>query len=201
MPSSTPIFGFPYPLGTDPVAQGDNVIQQLAEDVEKVLDAQVGLWLIKTETVTTPSAEILLSNVFSSAYTNYRVVGSNLDLSTMTSIRLQFRDAGGNITTGHIFGGFFVNMVTAPPTGQIGSGATSSLQISFSNTVTNTGFSAEIYRPFISGTTALSAIGADSGTMSVVAAQQTETKIVTGFRLFGLSGNISGTVSVYGYRD
>lgn len=38
MPGATPIYGFPYPLGTDPVAQGDNVIRSLAEDVETVID-------------------------------------------------------------------------------------------------------------------------------------------------------------------
>ena len=40
MPGSTPIYGFPYPLGSDPVSDGDNVIRSLAEDVETELSAQ-----------------------------------------------------------------------------------------------------------------------------------------------------------------
>jgi hypothetical protein len=34
MPASTPIYGFPYPLGTDPVGQGAQDIQDLATAVE-----------------------------------------------------------------------------------------------------------------------------------------------------------------------
>ncbi|MBF6085302.1 hypothetical protein IU485_28435 [Nocardia cyriacigeorgica] len=37
MPGQTPVYGFPYPLGTEPVAQGDNVIQSLATAVETTL--------------------------------------------------------------------------------------------------------------------------------------------------------------------
>jgi hypothetical protein len=37
MPANTPIYGFPYPLGTDPVSQGDNDIRALAEDIESVI--------------------------------------------------------------------------------------------------------------------------------------------------------------------
>lgn len=40
MPGSTPIYGFPYPLGTDPVRNGDNIIRALAEDVETVISGQ-----------------------------------------------------------------------------------------------------------------------------------------------------------------
>jgi hypothetical protein len=39
MPGSTPIYGFPYPLGTDPVRDGDNVIRSLAEDVETEINS------------------------------------------------------------------------------------------------------------------------------------------------------------------
>jgi hypothetical protein len=45
MPANTPIYNFPYPLGTDPVSQGDNDIRALAEDVEtvvSVIDGKVG---------------------------------------------------------------------------------------------------------------------------------------------------------------
>lgn len=34
MPSQTPVFALPYPLGTDPVADGDDAIKALAERIE-----------------------------------------------------------------------------------------------------------------------------------------------------------------------
>lgn len=42
MPANTPIFGFPYPVGTDRVADGDDAIKALAERVEGILGGTVG---------------------------------------------------------------------------------------------------------------------------------------------------------------
>jgi len=38
MPANTPIYGWPYPVGTDRVADGDNAIQDLAEAIEATVD-------------------------------------------------------------------------------------------------------------------------------------------------------------------
>lgn len=38
MPADTPIYGWPYPVGTDRVADGDNAIQDLAEAIEATVD-------------------------------------------------------------------------------------------------------------------------------------------------------------------
>ena len=42
MGSQTPFYAFPYPLGTDRVADGDNAIQALAEKMEAVLGKGTG---------------------------------------------------------------------------------------------------------------------------------------------------------------
>jgi len=42
MGSQTPFYAFPYPLGTDRVADGDNAIQSLAEKIEQVLGKGTG---------------------------------------------------------------------------------------------------------------------------------------------------------------
>ena len=42
MPASTPLFGFPYPLGTDRVMDGDNAIGALARKVEDQLSGSAG---------------------------------------------------------------------------------------------------------------------------------------------------------------
>jgi len=39
MPSTTPVYKFPYPVGTDRVTDGDNAIQALAERVENIFGA------------------------------------------------------------------------------------------------------------------------------------------------------------------
>lgn len=40
MPGATPTYALPYPVGADPVADGDNIMQALAEAVEDVLEAE-----------------------------------------------------------------------------------------------------------------------------------------------------------------
>lgn len=40
MPGSTPEYGFPYPIGADPLGDGDDRVQELAEAVEAVIAAQ-----------------------------------------------------------------------------------------------------------------------------------------------------------------
>ena len=50
MPANTPL-GFPYPVGTDRVTDGDDSIRALAEAVE----AKIGVWRSGTVVVDTPS--------------------------------------------------------------------------------------------------------------------------------------------------
>ena len=161
----------------------------------------IGLWLISTTTVTSAASEILCANVFSSSYANYRIVVENIDLTIAGGIRLQFRDATGNLAQGHDNAGYFVTMAAAPASGVYGNTNQASFQIGFSDTGNTVALSADIYRPNINGQTVVTSYGADSGSLNIVSARQTETKIITGFRLFGASGNISGTVRVYGYRN
>ena len=74
MPANTPIYGFPYPLGTDPVSQGDNDIRALAEDVETVIAANTpGLVLINQATVSPIALDFLVTG-FTNAYDTFRLV-------------------------------------------------------------------------------------------------------------------------------
>lgn len=47
MPGSTTEYGFPYPIGSDPLQDGDNEIQNLAEAVETT----IGKWQAYTPTI------------------------------------------------------------------------------------------------------------------------------------------------------
>jgi len=84
MPGSTPVFGWPYPTGTDRVMDGDNAIEALARAIE---DSVMGLGIVG-------SAKIIA---------DYALVGSPVAIPGMTftfvaiaghSYRLQ---ASGNI--------------------------------------------------------------------------------------------------------
>lgn len=55
MPGATPTYGLPYPVGTDPVADGDNTMQALAQEVEAEL-ARVDAALVAGDTATLAAA-------------------------------------------------------------------------------------------------------------------------------------------------
>lgn len=89
MPSSTPIYGFPYPLGTDPVGQGAQDIEDLATAVEAQFVATSvaqGLYKIVPTSVTggsvssngdvtigNPTNLVTINDAFVPSFVNYRV--------------------------------------------------------------------------------------------------------------------------------
>jgi hypothetical protein len=100
MPANTPIYNFPYPLGTDPVSQGDNDIRALAEDVETVIDntqSQIGLW--KVASVTLSGSSVSIDNCFTNDYKNYKIVLSGVLTSGAAQAFYRVRASGSDANT------------------------------------------------------------------------------------------------------
>jgi hypothetical protein len=103
---STPIYGFPYPDPSDLVANYPALGQDLAEDVETVINALPpgGLRHINTTTFTSVSA-VNVNNVFTSTYANYRIVINGLTISTSDQdLLLRVRAAGSDAASNYSFG-------------------------------------------------------------------------------------------------
>jgi hypothetical protein len=87
--------GLPYPSGTDPVANGAQDIQDLAEAVETF----PGLRRIAGGTQSGTTA-LNVDSVFSNAYLNYRLLLSEIKISIADrAIRLNFRENGVTIAS------------------------------------------------------------------------------------------------------
>ena len=115
MPANTPIFGFPYPLGTDPVSQGDNDIRALAEDVETVL-ATNGLWLVKTQTIGSGVSSVTVTDAFSADYDNYLVTYTGGVGSTSTFLKMTLGSTTANYyyaVNGHTYANAAANSGSA----------------------------------------------------------------------------------------
>jgi hypothetical protein len=105
MPASTPIYGFPYPLGTDPVGQGAQDIQDLATAVESVLDKYAGLVKVVPTSATNGTidargnvsignsvSEVFIGGAFTSRYANYLLTISDGSYSgARANIQMQLR--------------------------------------------------------------------------------------------------------------
>jgi len=214
MPGSTPIYGFPYPLGSDPVRDGDNVIRSLAEDVETELDTQniainsvqttvndsMGLWLVNTVTFTNSlNADVL--DVFSSLYENYvaEIVGVYSIAGSFTGVQLL--NGTTPKTTLYDRSGFFTTPTTALTTSAQGV-AQSSYIIQGQNTTVN-GAKVTFYKPNVNTRTVITSTAQYGSVNWGSGGIQNEDYVATGFRILpiGNAATFTGTVRVYGYRN
>ncbi len=100
MAGSTPIYGFPYPQPSDLVANYPALGQDLAEDIETVIDglSSGALTLITTQSFSAASA-VNVNNCFSATYDNYKVHIQFSASSGSTTLQFRFRAGGNNDAT------------------------------------------------------------------------------------------------------
>jgi hypothetical protein len=200
MAGATPIYSFPYPESSDLVAAYPALGQDLAEDIETVIAALPtgGLTHIATQSFSAVSS-VSLNGVFTSAYDNYRII-INYVASTATDVRLRVRLAGTDDTTG---GSYVYQRLTGAGSS---AGAASAGANAFDVTSANTNhalWSADILGPELAARTGFLSLGFRTGgeTVWVGAGSHTQTTAYDGFTFFPASGNITGTLRVYGYAN
>lgn len=163
--------------------------------------ANSGLVYVTSSNLTTVTNTI--SNAFSSTYDSYRVVVSGLNNATTTLRQLQMRigtEATNNYAYGH--GYIYGNALNAIS----GSAAQNIISLGFLSQAAGQGLVFDIHNPFATTNTVL--------TYQMVTYQQDITAFVfrqgyaslntatsyTSFQIIGQTDNLSGLVTVYGYR-
>jgi hypothetical protein len=150
------------------------------------------------------SSSVLVNDCFSSTYTNYKVI-VNYTGSASAATRLRFRVSGSSNSNNSYDGNsVFINNTTIV---NEQNGANTSFVFNFCNvTSTPTAFvNIEIGSPNESKHTAyysngnMSKSGAVNSSPMITGGSFLETTVFTGFELFPASGNITGSVQVYGY--
>lgn len=151
-------------------------------------------------TITFGTAESLsINGVFSSAYRNYAVVCDFDTSAADINLNLRWRVAGTDNTTAN---SYIVQRLDTNST-TVGAGrVTSNLaQVAYGASVSTNGFTGTIFRPFLADTTTMTTHSANSlnnAWQSIFAAFHNQNTSYDGFTLLASSGNISGTVTVYG---
>jgi hypothetical protein len=200
---TTPIFGFPYPDPSDLVANYPALGQQLAEDVEDEIIASGGLSLISSTSFTT-QATVSFNNCFSATYQNYLIV-CNAKQSTDTGLNMRVR-VGGVDLSGAVYQSAYLYNTNASGT-LLTSNATNATTIDiFGNTVKQGLHLITILDPFATDETLLNVNAvtySNSGTMynAYVAGAVNNTTSYDGFTVYPLSGTLTGTIRVYGYKN
>ena len=152
---------------------------------------------IETQTFSAVSAVNFSNNVFSSTYDNYKIIFRKNSASTPNQPILRFRVAGVDNTASEYerqqLEGFSSTLSTARIT-------TNLIPLSNANSNINTSI-IEIINPFLTTKTNLFFSNNDETTvLSIFHAMHTSTTSFDSVNFTVSSGNITGYMSVYGYR-
>ena len=161
-----------------------------------------GLTLINTTSFSGVSSQSV-NDVFSTTYDNYRIYFQNLTNSSSGDIRLRWRVSGADNTTTNYKSAGQQNG-TDNSTASVGQTSQTSIRIGYFTSGSNnflTGI--DVLNPFLTfptGTFNSAFDGGGAGFSTVTTSLFNATTSFTGFTVFPASGNISGSVSVYGFN-
>jgi hypothetical protein len=167
----------------------------------------IGMWKIGTVTSGSTTA-IVVDNVFSTDYTNYRLVGNvqSIDLAARAG-RLELINSAGTTISADYFTKAVSWSNNASVTAIDYDNTSAAMSYGFIGPDTNNiaGFSLDIYNPADAQHTGMSgsSMGHLYGTAyvgSFCSSVHAANTVMRGFRLRSSTGNIKGTVTVYGYR-
>lgn len=206
MAGTTANYAFNYPTSTDLVKDGATAIQTLATNVDtamnNALSTKPAMGVLLNATSVTGVGSIIIDNVFSSAYKNYKIV---IEGTSGSAAALLYKNvlSGTTATTNYSYMILYSNTGTAP------SKASASGVAYIQCTATgNFGFNGEILmsNPALAQTTLLyagsgrwqSATDFESFTTTGV---HTTATAYTGFQLEISGGLFNATIRTYGLRN
>lgn len=171
-------------------------------------DSAPGLQYITSSTFSAVSS-VSVNNCFSSTYDNYVYIG-HIACSAQAQVNLRLRvSSTDNSTAGnYLWGGAYVRWVTSAT---VSGEQSSTTATSFPLTDADGNFSffeGKLFSPFASRLTGYNSIQAYNqggsladGYWEAFSGSMTVTTSYTGLTIFSVSGNITGTISIFGLRN
>jgi len=209
MATVTPIYNWPVPTSTDYVKDGASAIESLGDAIDASLNtisngANVGVQLVSSTTFTTSSSYIL-SNVFTSKYSNYRIVCNYTNSANSPDLLIRLTASGTPLGNGNYASsvlrlrsdaGATVSQVTTNGF-YLGGG---------SNTQIAGGFVMDLMNPQAAERTFATAqhsareeVALNYGYLSFGQTQNTTS--YDGINFIPSSGTVTGTMRIYGLRN
>ena len=164
----------------------------------------VGLWLVKTDTITSGASKEITS-VFSSDYENYRIIISNIRTSATTTVYFRIGTAAGTI---YYYNGQYGTYGSATITGISGQGTTWVDTTGVGTSTNESALEIEVYQPQMAKNTGYVMRGTDPRTVGgggnrSVSGFVNDSIQYTSFSLLTTGAGPTFTscnVAVYGYR-
>lgn len=202
MSGTTTNYGWTYPSSTDYVKDGASAMQTIATGIDTTLytinagSAKVGMHLLNTTAFTSQSS-VSITNIFNSTYDNYHIE-LRLDVSTPATILLRMGNGGVfNSSNNYGYGGYLSANTSSSGTfgGGVGSG------FNLGEALTQFTSSINLLSPNLTKNTNANYHGSSDAYYAWnYAGGMTVSTAYTDLGLVITSGNMTGTISVYGYR-
>jgi hypothetical protein len=200
---------WPYPESTDLVKDGATAIENLADAIDTTLGvySDPGLVLLNTTSFSAVASQSI-NDVFSATYDNYLIM---LNISTHSAadknINLRYRVSGADNSTGNYFERF-VGYTDFNATDNFRNSSATSSFIMPLNSGENDFYATkiEVFDPFATLRTKTllhmdGVVGASGAQVTFIGGGVfNATTSFTGFTFFTSTGDITGSVSVYGYN-
>lgn len=186
-------------------ATGASLIKSSSTDYATEWSSNVGGLVHIVTTSFSAVASQSFNDIFSSNFTNYKVILRNIvNASTQSNLTFKLRASGSDTSTDYLYAIRILeqsgsNSVITANTAQ------TSARLTDSRTTQGVHMFLDFYNPFAANITHINGMG--TGFVVTAAAQtvnqtiQNSTTSFDGFSLISASGNISGAISVYGYKD
>jgi hypothetical protein len=161
---------------------------------------KIGMWLIKSETITSNSASKFISDVFSSDFECYHI---NIKARALNEGSYQMCMGNTTNNTSGWYGVIDYYSYTGAPDGFIRINNAASTNVGLSQNQGWTMTTMDMWNPYLSDYTLYTgnSWGRDRY-MGTLAGELANTTSYTGFTIFNDAGNLSaGRISVYGYRQ
>lgn len=201
MTGYTPIYNLPYVEASDLVANYPVVSEELAENVETAIEGSGGLTLITSQTFSA-SAAVNVNNCFSATYTNYKLVysiGGSADANLYFRMRVSAAD-----NTASTYSSNYAMVTSAGALTYLNAAAGNFGILTQVDDAKATRGVADIFSPFEAVETALTANAETFRTNSYSVtggAFHNTASSFDGITLYPSTGNITGYLKIYGYKD
>jgi lambda repressor-like predicted transcriptional regulator len=215
MATTTPNYGWTVPTSTDLVKDGATAIETLGDAIDASMNTalgtkKAGMVLLNTTSFSGVASQSI-NDVFSTTYTNYRIIiASNTTNANAQLVQMRMRVSGAdNSSSNYYWAGVSIGSgVASPSVNGLGSAG---LKTSFDTSVSNDSTRGQavsvvdLFNPFTTERTGFASQqvyqdNTPDAFYRAINGQMSVTTSYTGFTLIGVSGNITGNVSVYGYN-
>ena len=158
----------------------------------------IGMWLVGTFTLS--GSETNCNNIFSSNYTNYRVVLDSVGITTQGDLQMQLRTVASP-ASGNDYNFSYAGTNFSASIGATNTNNTNRVRIGFFDGNLSGGASMDIYGPALPQRTSSTIQSIQPNVQQWSGGfYHNVTTAYTGLRFFS-STTMAGTVRVYGYRD